>query len=494
MSGKAAKGFTFSFDGQKILDELRLGMRYKPDFQLTRRALEQFEKTAVRSLVDAKQVYDRMLDDPFKFELTDFELDFGVAAVLTGAGPGRPPLFEFTQITDRVFGQIAASKNYQAANRFVSCFFDVYPRGKRGFETLRSCAQHLYGAFEQAYSPKAKYMAVFEQFTDKGLEKLEKRGVGIFEAFEAMNIAVTPSAAYCRYAWTRRFPVYQSRMMAAADMGRAWRGSRVLIDAEREALDFIFKDSCFTAESGVRSLRFSGIDEQTLIDFVHAITKPYARGSRLFEGESEFPAGMIAALTDFFQRTMPPEVYPMPRLQAEIKGLLLFWKSGAALQLVFDFAEWLVKRLGGSQFPWQPRLKFWKAYWRAGRMSQMPVLFVNANKKPEWCRLQFERETRKKLTVTINKVSGIMQANVCFAFFIDDDTVAVDGDANFALRIGTLTAANSRLLYTRTPTGEMLMNWTKEQTIRHIHGYWQGRANELIEQYTGHSAPVGTGG
>lgn len=493
MSGKAAKGFLFSFDGQKILDQLRFGMRYKPDFQLTRRALERFETSAIRGLVDVKQVYDRMMEDPFNFKLSDFELDFGAAAVLTGAGDGRPPLFEFTQITNRLFTQIKEAKNYRAANRFVSCFFDVYPRGKRGFETLRSSAQQLYAAFEPDYSPKAKYPEVFSQFIDKELAKLDARGIGIFDVFEAMNIAVMPSAAFCRYAWTRRFPAYQSRVQAAAN-GRGWRHSGALSEEEKAVLDFIFKDSCFTAASGVRSLRFSGIDEQTLIDFVQAITKPYAQGSRIFEGESEFPTGMISAFTDFFQQTMPREVYPMPRLQAEINRLLLFWNSGAALQGVFDFAEWLIKKLGGDQFPWQPRLKFWKAYWRAGRMSRTPVLFVSGNKNPEWHKALFKRETGKKLTVTIHQVIGSMQANVCFAFFIDNDTVAVDGDARFALRIGTLAAAYSRLLYTRTPTGEMLMNWTNEQTVRHIHGYWQSRANELIEQHTGRSTPVGTGG
>ena len=478
---------------KRILDKLRLGNRSIPDFLKTKKELESFDKTIIPELVDIKKIYDYMMRNQASFELTGLELVRGVEAVFVGAGDGRPPVYGKGSLINRFYSIIKKERNARAADSFVSSFFNIYPKYNKCFENLRTCSFDLLKCFKKGVSSSKLVMDVFSiNGAYSFARKIDSRN-SLFEAMKETGINMAPDAEFFRQAWVCRFPVYASLMRIASEAERS-KFDRGLTEKEKQALKVIYSDSCFREEESERSFRFVKASEFEILGFIDALTRPYDKGAKVLENDSNFPFGMISELSDFLQRAFPPESFPMPKVQEKIKNLIQFWNSGSELLDAFDFADYLVLRLKGNGYSWWPRLHYWKSYWLAGRMVKGPNLYANANKNPMRIKKDYEEKINRKIKVNILTVRGSMQAKVCLAFFIEPGMVAVEGDENFALRIGTFENAQRGFLYSQYPSADMLMKGWKFERITHTQKYWQSRANDVFRRYTGRACPVGTGG
>lgn len=489
------------FDLAKALNDcresFRMGRRYIPDFRETRKALDVFEDGVLRKLVDVKAVYDRMREKSRAFALNGCEVELAVTAFYAGAGAGRPPLLTNGEIANRLTDQIVAGGRKASAAQYLSNFFSFYPDQLRGFADLAEGARRLFQAFQENYPvPAACRNVLFRHDAPAEIAGKLPEDQSVFEFFKEAKIGVSENARFCQKCWEKRFPVYREIMLDAArsrkGLSETFSG---MTSFEKRALDLILADSCVSPSKGELKFRYPGASDDTVLEFVRAITEPYGMGAEVFADDSHFPTSMIGRLTSLFTKAFPKERSPWPQTQAYIQELLGFWKSGEGLTDAFDFADWLVEHLGGGKYSWKPRLHFWKTYWNAGRMQRTPVIYLKESDGPAWMKRSYESVIHRKIPLQVCAVSGTLSAHICIAFFIDDKAVAVDGDMNFAMRIGTLEEANQGLFYTKWPSSKDLMNWNSNR-IRIIHrpGYWQTAANTEISYITRRRAPQGTGG
>ena len=293
------------------------------------------------------------------------------------------------------------------------------------------------------------------------------------------------SSPLTREVWRRRLAEHRARIAAAM-------GGRGL----SEALSTIVGDS--TGPDGALLWpRFAR-------DLAHSILGPYADDKGYLPPEHEQRL-LTDAMVRLFGDPRDPEArWRWADIEDEFKALIRHWLLGRQLNSTLE----MVKALTGSgkveARQWDDRERFWKAYWRAGRVTSCKIYIQDRMKAtPGWRAVNARFHGKCDYSGTLTGIGSREQ--VIMMIRIDEDILAVEVNFNGSLRIGSSVnekrvSQNIRLdVYGRriVPIGPWLdtVNYSKQvvpwgKAFPHL-GPWQNSASDLIHTLSGLAVPNG---
>ena len=206
-------------------------------------------------------------------------------------------------------------------------------------------------------------------------------------------------------------------------------------------------------------------------------------------------------LSDFMLKLFGDPADPTARwqwaaIQAKFLELIEHWKKGRQIHSTLAFVRELTSSTGVSAKHWEERERYWKAYWRAGRVRGCRV-FVKDRLRSDWIwsrARKFQNACDFKGVLTSSS-SAIDQ--MVLMIMLDSDITVLEVNYVGKMRIGQtiqasrsghrdVSASRSRLDYQMD-----VMNFG--EPVIHNAG-WQTRASQIIRRLSGRPIPAGANG
>lgn len=394
----------------------------------------------------------------------------GLAIVLMqGAGPDFPSFLSEAALFRHGVVQIVEHEHHPAIRMLVAAYFQSYEQLSAtpiiGY-TLKGAAlagdahtKHLaeLGFFE-ANGPSAavKLLRDDELFT----ETIRKHS----------NDIILPGSSFCTKVWEIRIPTYTKLVR---------RDCRT-IDQLRKTLSRIRLESIDAREC----LRTE--DLSTFETFAQAIVQPLLEESANDGRALILQKDVETAITAFFTSLIGPKGEGNRELWAFIESLVGPIKQ---LEEAFDFVDLLLQTQYDRR-SWMERQRFWRHYWRAGRIKHCRV-FVAASRKL-YLRYTY-RDRYPHLVDSLGTLSGLNKMQVMVLMEVSGNASSVlvcEFSHTGALRINTPTELVNMSRHTIDFMYVQLFG-DSEGGVRIPHNQqWRAATHAALRKLTGSPSPA----
>lgn len=299
------------------------------------------------------------------------------------------------------------------------------------------------------------------------------------ELTEGLVRRISPVA---REVWKARVPQYGMRIATAINNEDS---------PLQDVLAFILHDST----DGNGSLRWPGFENE----LAGALLNPFIERPDLLpsEEEEDLLAGIMLRL---FGHPEDPEArWKWVDIEKRWRELVEHWLHGRQLNGALELVHELTDPSGDFIRHWEERERYWKAYWRAGRLRGCRVYFKKALCTSfRWTKaVRLRQASHNRLDISGRLYGGNQGIDqMVLLMQLDDDVLVAEVNYNGSMHIGRVAQRDRLSAGTRNigPWKDFI-DYAElrylEETVPHQSG-WQGKASSIIRKMTGHPAPAGT--
>lgn len=434
------------------------------------RILDRFYLDVSRGWSSEKRLalWNRLNTENEKATIRMDELAVAIALVFCGFDKKHPPLSERLPLVEKLITQVIASKDPRCGLILVHQYFAMYPLEVAYEPELRELLKNASKLHERT-GKSLTWMFFADQATEKTCNAIPPN-LNFKEGFALITQDVIHPGSHFAMRVYERFVLRYSSMIRAA-VGKPGQLEPVLEKIKED----------------LQTQRGSAQWMELVPKVAEAICKPIDIGTGVLPKREE-----QVLLSQFFNLLFcvvdKGQQSPWPDAYAKWQALLKHWEFGLNLNALFDCATEFIEgnhRSSSSEKEvairhWVARRKFWVAYWAAGRLHNVRLLFPSNSSAMRRKDLQRKYALRPTPGIKV----GMPASAVGFLAQIDELYIS-EQSSNGSFRV----YLNKPSWFHDSEVQTSEVNADSDSEFRHYTG-WQGEVNWYIATQTGKPTPT----